>query len=279
VPECFLANQTETEELGCMQSAFALSSVGIAVLVAVIFAFGEEMSAATTKDSAREHVRVGGRSALLIGATGATGQFVLQELLERDEWTKVVVVHRSHVDAEHEKLQVVVVPDMAADGALPEEMLRVDHFFNCIGTTRAAAGGAEGFKRIEVGITSNVARAARNAGVKSASVISAQNAAPNRKNMPSWFHPLYYGQTIGQKENAMCDAGFLRLTIFRPGMLERPGSTRTMEKMIGGLLPSLHVKKLAKAMVDDAESTQVKEHEQPKILSGNSVISNLATRD
>ncbi|CAK8998408.1 X-ray repair cross-complementing protein 5 (ATP-dependent DNA helicase 2 subunit ku80), partial [Durusdinium trenchii] len=253
----------------CMRAA-----VFVAVLTVVAAVWAEPWLAAWTADMSafRERVQAGGRSALVIGATGATGSFVVQELLERPEWERVVVLSRRELQGvQHDKLEVVVM-DLQKDEVDAERLKGLTNLFNCIGTTRALAGGADGFHAIEVGISTKVAKAAKEAGIQHASVISAQGASPKRSIAPKWFHPLFYGKTMGLKEQTLIDNGFPRVTIFRPGMLKRGNAgsdTRTMEKVFGSILPSLDVKLLAKAMVNDAESGPIDAPEQPLYVSGN----------
>ena len=79
--------------------------------------------------------------------------------------------------------------------------------FNTPGTTRAAAGGAAAFKHVEVDLTRRAAELGRRAGVKCASVVSAQGANAGSYVDP-WeaLHPLLYMQTLGRKEQAMRSA-------------------------------------------------------------------------
>ena len=159
--------------------------------------------------------------ALILGSTGATGSKLLEELLTRDTWSKVITIGRRAPEVQNEKLHHVIVPDIINDDVVidPTHCEGVDHFFNCIGTTRAKAGGARGFYAIEVGISDKVAAAAKEAGVPNASVISAQGA--HLSYGPSWFHPLYYGKCMGLKEMTLNGRQFDRVTVFRPGMLDR----------------------------------------------------------
>mmetsp|Transcript_103 Transcript_103/g.154 ORF Transcript_103/g.154 Transcript_103/m.154 type:complete len:263 (-) Transcript_103:1352-2140(-) len=231
----------------------------------------------------RPRVQVGGRSALVIGGTGATGSKVVDELLSRKEWTKVVVIGRRQVEQKDDKLECIVVDINDDKAVIDEEKLKdIDHFFDCIGTTRSSAGSAEAFHSIEVGITERVAKAAKNAGVKYASVISAKGANKNIGIAPTWFHPLYYVRVMGMKEEAVIDKAFFRTSIFRPGMLARGSDERPIERWFGSIMSSLDVGLLAKAMVNDAEAANVEEGaepEKPMYFVGNSLITKLSEQE
>jgi hypothetical protein len=231
----------------------------------------------------------GARKSVILGATGATGSQVYKQLLQHEAWGDVVVVGRrppaESIAADLGKPQPTFVSLESLDdeqgyASAVQAVGGSHHFFNCIGTTRAIAGSAQKFHDIEVGLSEKVAKLASEAGVKSASVVSAQGAAPDRWLAPMWFHPLFYGKTIGLKERTMTSAGFDRVTIFRPGMLARddPQNKQDLthkgggEKFFVGLLGGLKVELLAKAMINDACAAPPDSKEDPLYISGNGKI-------
>mmetsp|Transcript_3734 Transcript_3734/g.7240 ORF Transcript_3734/g.7240 Transcript_3734/m.7240 type:complete len:232 (-) Transcript_3734:48-743(-) len=225
-----------------------------------------------THESEREM----GRVAVVLGGTGATGSQVVAELVQRPAWSRVIAIGRRPVpEDEGGKITNVVVPNLSdADSTVDASAFEgADTLFNCIGTTRSSAGSADKFHQIEVDTSAKVAAAAKDAGVKQALVVSAQGASPDRSFAPKWFHPLFYGKTMGLKEKAVQENGFERTVIFRPGMLDREQTDRTMEKIIKSIIPSLKVSLLAKAMVNVAESTVT--IDKP-MITGNSAITSLA---
>lgn len=273
------ATASETGQMPSVSGALSLVVLVAAVVLGGVWSFESWASTSERMKSVmRERGTQTGRSALLLGATGATGANVLKELVARDAWTRVVVLSRRDLpDIASDKVEVVVVPDLAA-GPIPAARLAgIDHFFNCIGTTRSKAGSADAFQAIEQGISESVAAAAAEAGVKTASVISAQGASPGRTWAPKWklAHPFFYGAVMGEKELTL--DRFPRATVFRPGMLHR---TEGPASALGGLLPRLKVSVLAKAMLADAETAAppVESDKEPKLfVSGNSVITKLAS--
>eukprot|EP00301_Raphidiophrys_heterophryoidea_P011898 c18141_g1_i1.p1 GENE.c18141_g1_i1~~c18141_g1_i1.p1 ORF type:complete len:272 (-),score=52.55 c18141_g1_i1:100-813(-) len=225
----------------------------------------------------REHVATGNRRAVIVGATGSTGKHVLSQLLASDKWTKVTSVTRRKIDIENPKL-TQIVSDFDKLSETAEKWKDHDVLFNCIGTTRSQAGGAEQFKKIEVGYTEIVASIARAAGISHVSVISAQSANHNQAAV-DWIHPLLYARSMGQKEQAIITKGFPRVSVFRPGMLHRDNTDRKLEKLISNIIPGLPTESLARAMIHDAESTPITSGtpEQP-LIYGNSEIYALAAR-
>ena len=48
------------------------------------------------------------KSAILLVATGLTGNYVLNKLLKRDDYSKIIVFSRRALEVTHEKLEVIV---------------------------------------------------------------------------------------------------------------------------------------------------------------------------
>lgn len=155
-------------------------------------------------------------------------------------------------------------------------LARLKIVFNCIGTTRGQAGGADPFYKIEVEYTQKVAAIAAKAGIRQFSVVSAQGANANQPYV-KWIHPLLYIYTLGMKEQVVKEVvpKFQRISIFRPGMLNRLKEDRTMEIVINRVFGGLRVDDLAKVIVKDAESDVLEDDnkvEEPIIYEGNTLI-------
>lgn len=237
----------------------------------------------------REHIKMGGgRKAVVLGATGATGRQVLDQLLASPEWEKVVVVGRRSVPQKHEKLvEVVSELDQASLENTKEHWQGATNVFNCIGTTRKIAKTAENFVAIEAGITESTAKFAKQAGVPHYSVVSAQGANVNVPAV-SWFHPMLYTNTLGRKEKAVIDQKFPRTTILQPGMLDRMTASHggwgegmvTYMSYLGKHFAPIKVSTVAEAMIADAESTEVVVDanvvEPPVYYSGNVILEGVA---
>jgi oxidoreductase len=189
--------------------------------------------------------RPGGRRAVLLGGTGATGSKVLAELLRREEWSSVVSLGRRVVYDSDEtrplKLREMIVDYEYLEASSVGAWSNTDVVFDCLGTTRSAAGSAAKFVRIERDYTASAARLAKAAGVKHFSVISAQGSNPQIWVPSELIHPLLYMRTLGEKEDAVRRQGFERSSIFRPGMLDREKGDRWAEKVIHAIIGGLPV--------------------------------------
>jgi oxidoreductase len=129
-----------------------------------------------------------------------------------------------------------------------------DAVFCTLGTTRGAAGSAAAMRRVDLEYVDAAGAAARAAGVPHFALLTAQGA---RRDV--WhselrlFHPLFYMHLKGAAEAAVEAKGFPRVSIFRPGMLDRGGAARFGEALALKLLPSTPVADVARAMIAAVE--------------------------
>ncbi len=159
--------------------------------------------------------------AIVIGATGATGKELVQQLLHNHHFEEVTVFVRTMPEYRDEKLIIHVVdfdhPDHWA------QLVKGNVAFSCLGTTLKAAGSKEKQWKIDHDYQYNFAKAARTNGIPHFILVSAYGA-----NARSF---VFYNKMKGTLEAAVRALDFPRLTIFRPGMLERPDSQRKNERM------------------------------------------------
>jgi hypothetical protein len=101
--------------------------------------------------------------------------------------------------------------------------------FGTVGTTRADAGGAEGFKKVDYTYTMEAMKLMKNGGVKHAHLLTAQGSKAN-----SWF---LYPQVKGQVEEETKALNFDKLSIYRPGLLYRD-NPRFVETVFATITPS-----------------------------------------
>ncbi|BFO68154.1 NAD(P)H-binding protein [Chryseobacterium sp. S0630] len=206
--------------------------------------------------------------ALVIGATGATGKDLVNQLLNDKEFDEVDIFVRKPVDIQNNKLKVHVV-----NFEKPEEwkdMVKGDVAFSCLGTTLKDAGSKEAQKKVDFDYQYEFAKAAKENEVEDYILVSAYGANPQSK--------IFYSKMKGELEEAVKQLHFNKITIFKPGMLERKDSERTGEVLGSriikfanklGLLESqkpLPTDILAKAMIN---SSKIKSNGYSSIKLGN----------
>ncbi|GIL53921.1 hypothetical protein Vafri_9494 [Volvox africanus] len=201
---------------------------------------------------------VSGLTAVVLGATGAIGEALTNQLLVHPGFKRVITIGRrvvENVPAESERIAELVQTTVNMD-ALEVEAKQAftgaDVVFCALGTTRKVAGSAEAYKKVDYDYVAASARVAKEVGVTHFSLVSAQGA--NHKcpaNDLALFHPLLYTKTKGMAEQAALEQGFSRVSIFRPGLLNRGDKARGLEKMAHHVMSHIDVKDVARLMILD----------------------------
>lgn len=193
--------------------------------------------------------------ALIIGATGATGKDLVQQLLADPDYSEVAVFVRKPLDFNHPKLSAHVI-----DFDKPDEwkhLIKGDVAFSCLGTTLKAAGSKDAQWKVDFDYQYYFAKAASDNKVEDYILVSAYGANAKSK--------LFYSRMKGELEERVKTLHFGKITIFQPGMLDRKDSDRTGEVLGGkiikfanklGILESqkpLPTATLSKAMINAAK--------------------------
>lgn len=199
------------------------------------------------------------RTALIAGATGLTGGYLLDMLLEDSLYQDVKALVRRPLDRQHPKLE-----DLVADYDRLDEIpdaFHVDDVFCCLGTTIKTAGSQAAFRKVDLEYVVTIARLARAAGACRFLLVSSIGANPATSN--------FYLSVKGAAEDAVEACGYPELHIFRPGPLtgprqeNRPGErfgilfTRLLTPiLVGGLrrFRPVHARTVAAAMVGAARA-------------------------
>ena len=158
--------------------------------------------------------------ALVIGATGAVGKDLVQQLIEDNSVERVDIFVRRQVKISAAKVVANVVdfdhPEAWAD------QLQGDVLFSCMGTTIKAAGTQEAQWKVDYTYQYEAAKAAKANGVKTFVLVSAIGANPKSK--------VFYTRMKGELDDAVQQLGFEGCFILRPPSLIRKGTDRFGEK-------------------------------------------------
>jgi uncharacterized protein YbjT (DUF2867 family) len=163
------------------------------------------------------------RTALVAGASGLVGRYVLDLLIGAGEYDRIIAVGRRPLDVEHAKLVEVITSFDALDKLA--EPLRGDDAFCCLGTTMRRAGSREAFRAVDHGAVLAFAWAAQRGGAKRFFTVSALGADPESR--------VYYNRVKGETEVALGVLGFSTLGIFRPGLLRGPREEFRLGEKLG----------------------------------------------
>ncbi len=159
--------------------------------------------------------------ALVIGATGAVGKDLVQQLSEDSSFERVDIFVRREVKIPAAKVVAHVVdfdhPETWAD------QLKGDVLFSCLGTTIRAAGSQDAQWKVDYTYQYEAAKAAKANGVKTYVLVSSVGANAKSK--------VFYTKMKGALDEAVQELGFQGCFILRPPSLIRKGSDRFGEKV------------------------------------------------
>lgn len=193
--------------------------------------------------------------ALIIGASGLSGEFCLRQLLTDNAYTKVIAYVRKPLNITNPKLEEVIIDF----DNIPASATKItgDHLFICFGTTLKKAGSKENQFKIDYTYPVEFSKIAKQNGVSKVAVVSSIGANPHTSN--------FYLETKGKMEEALLNLNFETTCIVRPSFLLGPRKeVRIGEKMgilvfkafsffLSGSLKkyrAIHVEKVAKCMIE-----------------------------
>ena len=184
------------------------------------------------------------KNVLLAGATGLTGEHLLDRILSVPAVSKVIAPTRRPL-AQHAHL-LNPVGDLA--GLLPGLTGKADTAFCCLGTTIRVAGSPEAFRAVDHDLVLAFAQRAREMGARHFLVISALGADAHSR--------VFYNRVKGEMEQALQAQGWPQLTIARPSLLDgvrrefRLGErlAAPLMRLIPGKLRSIEASVLARAL-------------------------------
>lgn len=158
--------------------------------------------------------------AVIIGATGATGEDLVQLLLEDAAFTEIIVFVRKAFPIRHEKITEHIIDFDQVKTY--KDMVKGDVFFSCLGTTLKAAGSKEAQWKIDYDYQFEFAQIAKENGIPTFVLVSSAMANPASS--------LFYMKMKGQLEEAVKALNFDRTLIFQPPSLIRKNTDRAGEK-------------------------------------------------
>jgi len=202
--------------------------------------------------------------ALVIGATGSTGQEIVSQLLEDDNFNSVSIFVRKDPNITHSKLKIFVIDFSKLEEY--KELIKGDVLFSCLGTTLRDAGSKDKQYLVDYTYQYEFAKISSDNGVPIYSLVSSTGANENS--------PFFYPKIKGKLEEAVKKLPFKNIQIFQPPTLIRQKNLIRPGEKIGikifgflnyfGVLKSqkpLLVSILAKVMVERLKMKQIEKIE------------------
>jgi len=144
---------------------------------------------------------------LLAGATGLTGEHLLDRVLNEPTVKRVIAPARRKL-AEHPRLENPIGP---LAELIPHLLQPVDTVFCCLGTTLKEAGSEEAFRSVDFDLPLALGERGLALGARHYIVVSALGADSKSS--------IFYSRVKGELEDALRQQGWQQLTIARPSLL------------------------------------------------------------
>lgn len=151
------------------------------------------------------------KHALVIGATGASGQEIVNFLLKDPNYDTVNIFVRRKVDSTNVKLNVNVIDFSQLH--LYKDLIKGDVLFSALGTTIKDAGSKDKQFLVDYTYQYEFAKIASENGVDTLSLISSIGA--NKKS------PFFYPKIKGELEESVKLLPFKKIQIYQPPSLIR----------------------------------------------------------
>lgn len=191
-------------------------------------------------------------TATLIGATGLIGSHLLQQLSADESFGEVRVVVRRTFASSNPKVKIIQL-DFSDYAALKNAVAGSDAVFCAVGTTRSQTPDLQEYRKVDVDIPVNTAKACAENGVLCFQLVSSVGANAKSRN--------FYLQMKGEVEEEVSRLNIPSKNVFRPSLLlgER-SKPRPAERIAAVLMRPFHflipdtqkpieAAKVAKAMV------------------------------
>lgn len=191
------------------------------------------------------------KTAIILGATGLTGNALLQLLVEDTYFSKIIFFSRKPIKKTHPKIEEHLIDLFELEKYKPH--FNADVVFCCIGTTNAKTPDKAVYTKIDYGIPFAAAKLCKENNIDTFIVVSAMGANPESA--------IFYNKTKGEMEREVLKQKIASAYILQPGLIsgtrneKRAGESLAnfLFKILGPLIPksyrAISPKTIAKAMI------------------------------
>ncbi len=149
------------------------------------------------------------KKAIVYGASGLVGSYILETLLNSPDYEQIIAVVRKDLNIRHAKLLT-----LAGDfSSLPDltKGIAVDEVYIALGTTRKKTPDQKEYYRIDHDYPVLAAKSAKENGAKTVLLVSSIGANTKSK--------AFYTRTKGETEQDIINLDFDHTCIFRPSLI------------------------------------------------------------
>ena len=213
------------------------------------------------------------RAALVLGASGLVGGHLWPMLASSGEWSRIILLTRRPVSGLPAPVENHVIDFERLPDSMP--VLEVDDLFVCMGTTIAAAGSREAFRRVDHDYPITVAG---DQGLGQIHLVTALGSGEQS--------PFFYSRVKGETERDMRALGVAVTHCYRPSLLLGERSERRPAEALGqrvlgpvrhlsvgplGRWAPIEAATVARAMVKVARDITAGERRHPVIIPSDCI--------
>lgn len=166
------------------------------------------------------------KTAILLGASGLVGSFLLDILLNSEEYRSVIIFVRKEIGLKHSKLTEHIIDFDQLDNY--DDLVQADDLFCCLGTTIKQAKTREAFKLVDYYYPLKFAELAKKNGVTQFLMVTSIGANDTSS--------VFYLKTKGECEEAIKKLNLSSTSIFRPSSLLGPRKVVRPQERIGEIV-------------------------------------------
>jgi uncharacterized protein YbjT (DUF2867 family) len=166
--------------------------------------------------------------ALVLGSSGLIGMETINLLLKNNKYETIYAITRSELPINNNRLIRIIADYHSIETHIKD--LQIDHFFCCIGSTKAKTPDRDKYYEIDLEYPKKVASNIIANGTTTLCLVSSIGANPTSNN--------FYLKLKGDVEESLKAIGFKSFHIFRPSLLlGNRKEFRLMEKIAQLIYP------------------------------------------
>lgn len=168
-------------------------------------------------------------TAVVLGATGLIGKCLIEQLIQDEQFEKVILLTRRETGFNHPKIEELIIDFDQLESY--KYKVKGHVLFSCLGTTIKKAGSKEAMYKIDYTYQYQIAKAGFENGISSYVLVSSSGAKA------SSF--IFYTKIKGQLEEAVTALTFDRTIIFRPSVLMGEREENRAAEKVGAAIINL----------------------------------------
>jgi uncharacterized protein YbjT (DUF2867 family) len=164
-----------------------------------------------------------GKTAIILGASGLTGNLLLQKLLEDNRYESVKVFGRRSLNTNHPKISEFTGNLLELESF--QKDFTADEVYCCIGTTAKQTPDKTEYHKIDFGIPVAAAKLCKANKIPTFLVISSLGANPKSK--------IFYSHTKGEMEQAVLEEKIPNTYVLRPSFIGGKRKVKRFGESVG----------------------------------------------